>query len=95
MLEVGISDHHSFTVTALKSQLLKGNAKKKLYRDYSYFSLDILKEDLESSFKDNFITEYFDFQNVFLGIFDKHAPIKKRYQRFNHNPFMIKLLRNL
>ena len=29
--EVGISDHHSFLVTASKSQLQKGNAKTKLY----------------------------------------------------------------
>ena len=62
--EVGISDHHSFIVTALKSQLLKGNAKTK-YRDYSSFSLDIFKEDLENSFKNNFITEYSDFQMFF------------------------------
>ena len=31
--EVGISDHHSLIVTALESQLLKGNAKTKFYRD--------------------------------------------------------------
>ena len=29
-LEAGISDHHSFIVTALKGQLIKGNAKVKL-----------------------------------------------------------------
>ena len=29
----GISDHRSFIVTALKSQLLKGNPKTKLYLD--------------------------------------------------------------
>ena len=34
MLEVGISDHHSFIITALKSQLIKGDVKTKLYRDY-------------------------------------------------------------
>ena len=55
--EVGISDHHSFAVTALKSQLLKRNAKTKLYGDYSSSSLDIVKEDLENSSKINFITE--------------------------------------
>ena len=30
VIEVGISDHHSLIVTALKSLLLKGNAKTKL-----------------------------------------------------------------
>ena len=93
--EVGISDHHSFIVTALKSQLLKGNAKTKLYRDYSSFNLDIVKEDLENSFKNNFITEYFHFQNVFLEILHKHAPIKKKILRFNDSPFMTKSLRKV
>ena len=35
VVEVGISDHHSLIMTAsqLKSQLVKGNAKAKIYRD--------------------------------------------------------------
>ena len=33
VLEVRISNHHSFIVTALKSELIKGNEKMKLYRD--------------------------------------------------------------
>ena len=37
-IEVGISDRHSLIVTALKSQLLKGNTKIKLYGDYSSFN---------------------------------------------------------
>ena len=78
---------------ALKSQLLKGNVKTKLYRDYSSFSFDIFKEDLENSFKNTFITEYSNFQNVFLEILHKHAPIKKNVLRFHGNPFMKKSLR--
>ena len=93
VFEAGISDHHSFIVTTLKSQLLKENAKTKLYRDYSSFNLDIFKEDLENNFKNNFITKYSDFQNVFLEILHKYAPIKKLILRFNDNPFMIKSLR--
>ena len=49
MLDVGISDHHSFIVTALKSQLIKGNAKMKLYRDYSSFQLEMFKSDLDQN----------------------------------------------
>ena len=56
--EVGISDHHSFIVTALKSLLLKGNAETKLYRDYSSFNIDHFKEDLENNLKNNSVTEY-------------------------------------
>ena len=79
VIEVGISDHHSLIVTALKSLLLKGNAKTKLYRDYSSFNMDHFKEDLDNNLKNNSITEYSHFQNIFLEILHKHAPIKKRY----------------
>ena len=51
VFEVGISDHHSFIVTALKSQLLKRNAKTKLYRDYSSFSLESSKKTLKIASK--------------------------------------------
>ena len=80
-------------VTASKSLLLKGNAKIKLYRDYRSFSIDHFKEDLGDNLKNNTITEYSHFQNIFLEILHKHAPIKKKMLRFNDNPFMTKALR--
>ena len=33
VLEVGISDHYTFIATTLKSKLIKGISKMKLYRD--------------------------------------------------------------
>ena len=79
VIEVGISDHQSLIVTSLKSLLLKGNAKKKLYRDYDSFNIDHFNEDLDNNLKNNNITEYSHFQNIFLEIIHKHAPIIKRY----------------
>ena len=64
-------------VTALKSLLLKGNAKAKLYWDYNSFNMVHFK-DLDNNLKNNSITEYSQFQNIFLGIIHKHAPIKKK-----------------
>ena len=88
-IEVGIFDHCSLIVTALKSLLLKGNAKTKLYRDYSSFSMDHFKEDLSNNLKNNSITEYSHFENIFLEILHKHAYkhkqtfIKTKILRFN------------
>ena len=45
VLELGISDHHSFITTALRTQLIKGNARMKMYRDYKSFNFS--KETLE------------------------------------------------
>ena len=78
---------------ALKNLLLKGNAKTKLYRDYDSFNIDRFQKDPDNNLKNNSITEYSHFQNVFLEILHKHAPIKKNILRFNDNPFMTKALR--
>ena len=78
VIEVGIFNHHSLIVTALKSLLLKRNAKTKLYRNYSSFNMDHFKEDLDNNLKNNSISEYSNFQNIFLEILHKHAPIKKK-----------------
>ena len=42
-IEVGTSDHHSLIVTALRRQLVKCNAKTKLYRDYNSFDIKLFK----------------------------------------------------
>ena len=78
VLEVGISDHHSLTITTLKSQLVKGNAKTKLYRDYSEFNMDNFKAELDDKLKSGVVTEYSNFQNIFIQILNNHALAKKK-----------------
>ena len=84
VLKVGISDQYSFIVTALRSKLVKGNAKTKLYRDYNSFDIKVFKEGL---------VNFSDFQNTFATVLYKHASIKKKVLRFNNSPFMPKALR--
>ena len=79
VIEVGISNHHSLIVTALKSLLLKGNGKTNLYWDFNSINIDHFKKDLDNNLKNNSITEYSHFQNIFLETLHKHVPIKKRY----------------
>ena len=79
VIEIGISNNHILIVTALKSLLLKANAKTKLYRDYDSFIIDRFQKDPDNNLKNNSITEYSHFQNVFLEILHKHEPIKKIY----------------
>ena len=72
VLEVVISDHHSVIVTALKSQLIKGNAKMK------FLQLEMLKADLDQNLKCTTSFEYSDFQSSFTRVLHNHAPIKKK-----------------
>ena len=92
VFEVRISDHHSFIVTALKSQLLKGNAKTKLYLHYSCFSLDIFKEDLESGFKKTLLQNTPIFK-MFSWKFSINIHLSKTDIKISDNPFMTKPLR--
>ena len=46
------------------------------------------KERLDNNLKNNSITEYSHFQNIFLEILHKHAPIKAKILRFNDSLFM-------
>ena len=93
VIEVGISDHHSFIVTALKSELTKGNPKTKFYRDYTSFDIDIFRRDLLSKLNENLISEYSLFHNIFVNTLNRHAPLKQKIMRFNNSPFMTKALR--
>ena len=93
VLEVGISDHHSLIITALKSQLVKGNAKIKLYRDYSEFNMDNSKAELDNKLKSGVVTEYSNFQKSFIQVLNNHSPAKKKIMLFNNSPFMTKNLR--
>ena len=78
VLEVGISGHHSLIVTALRSQLVKGNAKTKLYRDCNSFGIKLFKEDLDKNLKSNNTVNFSDFQDTFTVVLHKHAPLRKK-----------------
>ena len=78
VLEVGISDHHSFILTALKSQLIKGKAKMKLYRDFSSSQMEMFKADLYQNLKCRTNFEYSDFQRTFTQVLHNHALIKRK-----------------
>ena len=95
VLEVGISDNHTFIITALRSHLVKGNAKMKIHRGYKAFNIDFFSKDLTGCFKSHNTYDYSYFEKGFLKFPNKHEPIKKKILRFNKNPFMSKALRKV
>ena len=66
VLDVGISDHRSFIITALKSQLVKGNTKTKLYRDHSEFNVANFKAELANKLKTIQIFKIFSFKFIII-----------------------------
>ena len=65
----------------------------KMYRDYKSFNINFFKRDLAESLAIHTSYDYSCFQNIFIALLNKHAPIKKKIIRFNNNSFMSRALR--
>ena len=89
-VKTGISDHHSFISTMLRSTFCKGPSKFIDYRSYNNYNKEqfenVLKRRLVSS--SNF-EEFFD---TFLTTLYEHAPLKKKKKQYDHQVFMSKTL---
>lgn len=64
-------------MTTLNSELIKGNPKIRLYRNYRNFDVEAFKQDLNNILKHPQRTDYFYSQNMFTWVLNKHAPPKK------------------
>ena len=80
-------------MTTWKSQLVKGNAKTKLYCDYSEFNMNNFKAVPGDNLKSGILTGYSNFQNIFIQVLNNHAPAKKKNVPFNNSSFVTKTLR--
>ena len=94
-IETGLSDFHMMTATVLKSHYKKKQPKIISYRDYKRFSNQSFINELNFALNGYDLSNLdFDyFENIFMSIFEKHAPIKLKYIRANEGPFMNKDLR--
>ena len=90
-VKTGLSNFHKMTLTVLKMFF----KKLILYRDYKNYSNEGFRKELDFILQNynllNMIND--DFNILFMKIFDKHAPLKKKYVRANEGPFITKELR--
>ena len=95
VVETGLSEFHKMTVTILKTFFRKAPPKIVSYRDYKKFSQVYFRSELHQYLTNYNIYELSndEFVKIFMGIFDKHAPLKQKYVRANQGPFMTKELR--
>ena len=91
-ISTGLSDFHKMTVTVLKTTFKKIRPKKVTYRDYKKFNREVFEEELQMKLDSN-IHKYSSFETIFLEVLNKHAPIKNKFIRANHAPYMTKNLR--
>ena len=70
----------------------KSAPKKIINRNYKNFNSKSFKSDLKKQLK--YTKPYESFENVFLNILQRHAPLKTKVVSANHAPYMNRILRN-
>ena len=80
-------------VTVMKTTFPKGKPKMIYYRDYKKFNLQEFRRELRSELRKTVVLGYAHFEDIFLTVLEKHAPVKQKTVRANDKPFMTKILR--
>ena len=90
VLELGLSDFYKLVVSVLKSYFKKEDPKVIIYRDYKYFDNEMFSIELENKLSKIglLILNYDIFKNVYIGVINKHVPLKRKYIRANHAEYM-------
>ena len=89
----GLSDFHKMVVTVLKTTFPKAPPKIIHFRDYKHFNIHVFRGELKLGLCN--ISNYAEFEEIFLKILNKHAPSKRKVVRANDKPYMTKTLRQL
>ena len=90
-IETGLSDFHKMIVTILKTYFQKKEPKIIQYRDYKNFSEVEYREFLVNLVSDQDQCPSYDlFLRKCKIALDSRAPLKYKYLRSNHSPFMNK-----
>ena len=92
-VSTGLSDFHKMAVTVMKTTFPKAEPKIIHYRDYKKFVEEDFCTELRKRLESVTITTYAQFDEIFLEVFNKHAPPKKKTVRANHKPYMTKNVR--
>ena len=89
----GISDHHHLVSAMLNKKISKGGTKNLSCRDYKKFEENKFVRGFTHELQNIKKPSYSQFEKAFVTILDNHVPLKKKQLRFNHSPFMTKVLR--
>ena len=89
----GLSDCHKLVLTVLKTTFSKNKPKELFYRDYKKFNFSDFNNELKNIFSRNTVGSCYQFEQIFLKVLDKHAPMKRKLLRANHSSYISKPLR--
>ena len=89
----GLSDCHKLVLTVLKTTFSKNKPKEPFYRDYKKLNFSDFNNELKNIFSRNTVGSCYQFEQIFLNVLDKHAPMKRKLLRANYSSYMSKPLR--
>ena len=95
VIEIGLSNFHKMTVTAMKTTFQKLDPKIIRYRDYRKYCNDSFRQDrlstlvMENIKLSNDLEKFID---TYINTLDQFAPRNKKYSRGNNMPFINKSL---
>ena len=94
VVETGLSDFHKLIVTVMKSYLPKRTPNIMIYRKYTNFDKDKFIDEISFNLPKHNLQELSleAFISMFKIVFEKHAPLKKKYLRATHSKFVPKEL---
>ena len=71
----------------------KNKPKEIIYRDYKNFDSFLFNDEVKNVLELDKINSYAMFEELFLKVLDKYAPVKKKVVRANHAKYISKPLR--
>ena len=80
-------------MAVLKTTISKSKPREIHYRDYKKFDSLKFNVDLKNAFAHEKIESCIKFDEVFMTVLNRHAPLKKKILRANHSSYMSKTLR--
>ena len=89
----GLSDCHKLVLTVLKTTFSKNKPKELFYQDYKKSNFSDFNDELKTIFSRNTVGSCSQFDQIFLNILDKHAPMKRKLLRANYSSYVSKSLR--
>ena len=88
----GLSDFNKMVITVIKMSFKKYSPIERHYWDYKYFDHIKFKNKLNEKLS-KVISNYESFENTFIEVLNKHAPLREKFLRANHAPYITKTLR--
>ena len=94
-LFTGLSDFHKLVLSVSKTTFTKSKSKEivYVYRNYKKFNENNFNQDVHNQLLSEQPKDYATFKKLVLSILVEHASPKKKLQRANHGPYVIKALR--